>query len=334
MKILITGGAGFVMRAALERLAPLARVIAADLVDAAPAGLGAAAYRRLDVLDREAVRSVLLEERPDVVVHAATITQAAEGELAGAGRFVGVNVVGSANVAQACVEAGVGRLVCISSGSVYGPSVRARGIPVDAVDTLPEPNDLYALTKLGGELLAARICELGGVRNPRLRLSNVYGDGERPTGSRLVMSVPTMLAEASAGGRPLAITTRTLDAESDWISARDVAAAVEAACFAESAGDRAYNVACGATTSVRRVLELSGASARIVADGSHDADIDMNPDGSSAAHGSDLGYVVDDTLADLGWRARPVEQQLSEFGEAVRARGAKAASLSRTERTE
>ena len=113
-RVLVTGASGAVGTAFLSEVAEAGwEVIATDVRK--PSGLpGGARFRRLDVRGADPDR-VIGEERPDVVVHLASI-------LAPTTRAVAheVDVVGTGNVIAACVAYSVRRLVVTSSGAAYG----------------------------------------------------------------------------------------------------------------------------------------------------------------------------------------------------------------------
>ena len=112
-RVLVTGAAGAVGRALLDELAGGAHeVIATDLrVFDLPEGMRFAA---LDVRGGDA-DAVIGRERPDVVIHLASMVAPTTREIAHA-----VDVVGSRNVLAACLRHGVKRLVVTSSGAAYG----------------------------------------------------------------------------------------------------------------------------------------------------------------------------------------------------------------------
>jgi len=113
-RVLITGAAGAVGSALLEVLAGTDhRVIATDV--RAPRHLpDGVAFRELDVRGNDPDR-VIGQERPDVVLHLASIISSTDREFAH-----DVDVTGSRNVFDACLAHGVKRVVVTSSGAAYG----------------------------------------------------------------------------------------------------------------------------------------------------------------------------------------------------------------------
>jgi UDP-glucose 4-epimerase len=109
-----TGDIGRSLLCSLERSRQVGRIVAMARrpFDPAGAGLRKTEYRRGDVLDRVAVDELV--EQADVVVHLAFMI------MGGAQESRRVNLEGSRNVVEACVRAGVKRLVYTSSVAAYG----------------------------------------------------------------------------------------------------------------------------------------------------------------------------------------------------------------------
>jgi UDP-glucose 4-epimerase len=113
-RILITGGAGMVGRALASAL-PSENLVVTDLADT---GLpGHLRFRRMDVTGEDPDK-VIEQERPDVVVHLASIVTPPPGMTRE--QAFAVDVTGTRNVLDACVAHGVKRLVVTSSGAAYG----------------------------------------------------------------------------------------------------------------------------------------------------------------------------------------------------------------------
>ena len=113
-RILITGGAGMVGRALAQAL-PSDGLVVTDLADTGlPCHLR---FRRMDVTGTDPDK-VIGDERPDVVVHLASIVTPPPGMTRE--QAFAVDVTGTRNVLAACVAHGVKRLVVTSSGAAYG----------------------------------------------------------------------------------------------------------------------------------------------------------------------------------------------------------------------
>ncbi|OGK81280.1 MAG: hypothetical protein A2X52_16105 [Candidatus Rokubacteria bacterium GWC2_70_16] len=152
MEILVTGGGGFVGRHLARRLIEGGHTVTAfDKADAWPQGAAGGAsppVRRItgDLLDAAAVRSAIEAFSPRVVVHAAALvgpTLSLEEPLLTAR----LNLDGTIHVLEACLAAGVGRLIFVSTEEVYG---QFRHDPVPEDDPM-SPLNPYAITKAAAE---------------------------------------------------------------------------------------------------------------------------------------------------------------------------------------
>jgi threonine 3-dehydrogenase len=183
MRILLTGAGGQIGRdliAELGRRAPSGKpptIVATDLKPHAATTDGAGVHwRKLDVTDEGAVRSLFEDVRPDLVIHLAAILSASgekNPQLAYA-----VNQTGTWNVLEAARTTGTKRFVFTSSIAVYGP-----GLPDPTPDDVPlHPQTIYGCTKVAGELLCEYYTRRGwldcrGVRFPGLISASLPGGG-------------------------------------------------------------------------------------------------------------------------------------------------------------
>ena len=198
------------------------------------------------------------------------------------------NVVGTFNVLQQSVKAGVTRLVYAASSSCYGlPEV----FPTPETATI-RPQYPYALTKRLGEELVMHWAQVYRLPSVSLRLFNVYGPRARTTGTYgAVFGV--FLAQMHAG-KPVTIVgdgTQTRD----FTFVSDIVSAFIAAADSDHAG-KVYNVGSGGTYSVNRLVELLGATETV-----HIPKRPGEPDCTFA----DVGQI----RRDLGWQATvPLER--------------------------
>ncbi len=120
--VLVTGAAGYVgrlcVRALSERMAELAALTALDWADVAPSErLDGVAYVKRDICDPD-LAAVLRVHSVDTVVHLASIVRAPKGAPKDLAHRV--DVLGTKNLLEACLAAGVRRLIVTSSGAAYG----------------------------------------------------------------------------------------------------------------------------------------------------------------------------------------------------------------------
>jgi UDP-glucose 4-epimerase len=172
--ILITGAAGAVGGALLEALSGLGHdVIATDIRP--PGALHGARFAPMDVRGDDPAR-VIGAETPDVVIHLASVVTPPKG--AGRDFAYAVDVTGTRNVLDACVAAGVGRLVTASSGAAYGYHAD-NSVPLTEADPIRGNVEFpYAHHKrLVEEMLAEARASAPQLQQTVLRIGTVLGDG-------------------------------------------------------------------------------------------------------------------------------------------------------------
>jgi len=189
MKVLITGSAGFIGSAlSLRLLARGDRVIGVDnLNDYYDVNLKKARLARtldhpgytdvrVDIEDTRAVEETFAGHCPDRVINLAAqagVRYSIENPMA----YVQTNLVGFANILEACRHNGVEHLVYASSSSVYGSNTN---MPFSVHHNVDHPVSLYAASKKANELMAHTYSHLYGLPTTGLRFFTVYGPWGRP----------------------------------------------------------------------------------------------------------------------------------------------------------
>jgi UDP-glucose 4-epimerase len=301
MRILLTGALGFVGINLTRFLAgqPRAFIVAADVASPDEQAISflapvrsQLAIARLDVTDRAAFSALVDDHRVTHIVHVAALTPTDEQERSAPARAVDVNLGGTLNALEAARRCpAVARVLVASSSGVYDPAYRGEGTQPEAGPFALD--NLYAITKYGGELLAARYAELCGKEMAAVRLGPVYGLLERPTPSRPRTSHPARLLAALRAGQPVQVAGP--EVRRDWTFTADVAAAVWALLRAPRWRHPVYNVSCGRAVSFREVVNTfvrHGLQATWV-DDPHAADIAMGPHQERTP--LDIGRLVADT---------------------------------------
>jgi UDP-glucuronate 4-epimerase len=189
MMILVTGSAGFIGAAVCESL--LARgdevVGVDDCNDYYDVGLKHARLARLTpnaafvdlrfgIEDADRLDAAFAAHRPQRVIHLAA-QAGVRYSLENPGAYVSSNLVGFANVLEACRHHRVEHLVYASSSSVYGANER---MPFSEHHNVDHPVSLYAATKKANELMAHTYSSLYGLPTTGLRFFTVYGPWGRP----------------------------------------------------------------------------------------------------------------------------------------------------------
>lgn len=174
MKVLVSGGCGFIGRSTCAALAELgAEPVAFDR--ARPEGFAHEVVEG-DVTDRAQVAAAIDQVAPDAVIHLAALL--ASDTVADLNAGTQINVVGMQNVLDAAAAAGVGRFVYASSIAVYGDQPDWGEKPVVETDH-GRPFFLYGWQKQLNEALAAAYQEKKGIRCVGLRISTVWGPGRK-----------------------------------------------------------------------------------------------------------------------------------------------------------
>ena len=195
MKILVTGGSGFIGSHIVEHYQGKAEEI--RVLDNLRTG-----YRKnLDglkvtfiegsVTDRDAVAKAV--EGVDYIFHMAALVSVPES-MAKPGECVDINVHGLLNVLEAAAAAGVKNVVFASSAAIYGDNPT-----VPKLETmLPEPKSPYAITKLDGEYYLDLFNRERGLETAAIRFFNVFGPRQDPKGA-YAAAVPIFIEKALKG---------------------------------------------------------------------------------------------------------------------------------------
>jgi UDP-glucose 4-epimerase len=195
MKILVTGGAGFIGSHIVELYQDRAEEI--RVLDNLRTGyrhnLGGLRHTFIEgsVTDRELTREAVAGV--DYVFHLAALVSVPES-MAKPGECVDINVHGLLNVLEESSAAGVKKLVFASSAAVYGDNP-----VVPKVETMfPEPKSPYAITKLDGEYYLNMFRNEGKLETAAIRFFNVFGPRQDPKGA-YAAAVPIFIEKALRG---------------------------------------------------------------------------------------------------------------------------------------
>jgi len=241
VRVLVTGGAGFIGSHVVDRLR--AHGVVPRIFDVRPSPYHAADEVEAvtgDLLDPEALEAALA--RCDAVVHlaaAADVDDVAR-RPADAER---VNARGTLNVLEAARRRGVTRVVFASTIWVYGNG----DAPVDEETAVAPPDHLYTATKLAGEMYCRAYARLYGLDCTILRLGIPYGPRSRPTGV-----LPVFVRRAQAG-EPLTIAGEGSQSRR-FVYVEDLAEGVVAALGPQATG-RVYNLVGDESVSVRGIAD-------------------------------------------------------------------------------
>lgn len=183
----------------------------------------------------------------ECVFHLAALTSVQES-LDHPDRYTNVNVVGTANVLEACKIAGVKKLVFSSTSAIYGNTAT---FPT-AETQQPDPISAYALSKLVGETYAKYYAETTDVTVICLRYFNVFGERTNPKSS--YRSVIPIFLEQFKNEKPLTITNDGLQ-QRDFIYVKDVALA-NLKAMNHTRRFSIINIGSGKTWSVNQIADM------------------------------------------------------------------------------
>ncbi len=257
MRVLITGGAGFIGSHIAEHA--LARGHEVLVVDDLSSGRRenvphGATLEVLDVRRVDDVRAVFERFRPEAVTH-----QAAQASVAVSMREpvrdADVNVLGGLSVLEACRAVGTARFIFASTGGAIYGEVPEGARATEA--TTPGPLSPYGAAKLALEGYLPTWAHHFGLAPTVLRYANVYGPRQDPHGEAGVVAI---FAERALRDEPLRVNARQARGDDgcvrDYVYVRDVARA-NVAALEGTLGERLLNVGSGAATT-------TGALARAV----------------------------------------------------------------------
>lgn len=187
MRILVTGGAGFIGSGFCARCLAEGHDVHVldDLNDfydpaikrANLAALGdGVTFHHADIRDTQTVARIVRTGRFDTIAHLAA-RAGVRPSITAPRLYIETNITGTYNLLEAARDAGVPRFISASSSSVYG---LIKEVPFREDMCLNQTISPYAATKLAAEQLCSNFSHLYGMRIVSLRFFTVYGPGQRP----------------------------------------------------------------------------------------------------------------------------------------------------------
>jgi UDP-glucose 4-epimerase len=254
VRALVTGGAGFIGSTLVDRLLTedwevdavddLSTGSLGNLADARKRGDHRFTFHRLDIRV-PAISDLIVRRRPDMVFHLAAQTSVRES-VARPSFDAEVNILGSLNVFEGAVEAGVRKVIFAGSGgTLYGTPEH---VPVR--ETHPQaPTSPYGVAKKASSDYLHYYREIHGLEHTVLALANVYGPRQDPHGEAGVVSI--FAGQLLAPERPTIFGDG--DQTRDFVFVDDVVDAFVRA--ADKAGGLVVNIGTGVETSVQELYD-------------------------------------------------------------------------------
>ena len=249
MKVLVTGGAGFIGSHVVDRLIADGHevVVVDDLSTGKRGNLNPAArFHEMDI-QNPALAEVFEQERPEVVDHHAAqmdVRRAVEDPIFDAR----VNVLGLLNVLENSVRSRVRKVIFISSGgAVYGEPER---LPADENHPI-RPITPYGITKYTGEKYVYFYKVVHKLDYTVLRYANVYGPRQDPHGEAGVIAI--FIGMLGRGETPTVLRYADGEMQRDYVYVGDVVEANVAALTRGSGTE--INIGTGRGTTVSDLLE-------------------------------------------------------------------------------
>jgi UDP-glucose 4-epimerase len=291
MKVLVTGGSGFIGSHVVDKLRLRGREVRNfDLVPSPHHDPEEIETVTGDLGDPGAVRAAL--EGCDTVIHLAAVADV-DQVVQDPAHADKVNVRGTQTLLDAARDAKVARFVYASTIWVYGDATGPESIDEEAAPAAPK--HFYTATKIAGELYTVSYGELYGLEHTILRFGIPYGPRSRPT------AVVAAFTAKALAGQPLTIAGDGTQSRR-FVYVEDLAEGV-AASLVPAAANRVYNLVGHENVSVRAI-------ARTVREVVGDVPIVHVEGRAGDLRGANISG--ERALAELGW------EPTTQFADGVR----------------
>lgn len=289
MRILVTGGAGFIGSHIVDELINRGHTVTVvdDLSEGSLQNLHSEAKLfDVNINDAPALEKAFDEARPELVSHhAAQIS--VRNSMYDPTHDAQVNIIGSLNVLQAAVKHDVERFIFASTSAVYS---KPDHLPMDETHPL-SPESVYGVSKLSVENFVRLYSDTYGIKHKIFRYGNVFGPRQNPHGEAGVVAIFT--GQFLRGEQPTIFGDGTKTR--DYIFVSDVVSASIAAM--SDAGDNdTYNIARGIGVSDYEMFDAVATA----------ADSSMQPKYAPVRPGEPHHLSLDPTKAHeiLSWHPR------------------------------
>ena len=253
MKILVTGGAGFIGSHISDWLRKAGHEIAIidSLRTGQPTNVAAdVPFYEVDIRDQAGLAEVFATERPEVIVHQAALANVRES-MQEPIQYAEVNIIGTLHLLELAREYNCSKFVFASTGgAVYGEGFSEEEILPFTEDSRPQPKDNYGANKLSCEQIIEVYNQNYDLPYVILRYSNVYGPRQDVKGEAGVVAI---FSGAMLADHPTHITGDGAQTR-DFVYVEDIARANALAVAGDVTG--IYNVGTGQPTDINTIYRL------------------------------------------------------------------------------
>ena len=247
MKMVVTGGAGFIGSHLVNRLVNQGYEVHVidNLTTGDPGRLHDEAVLHVTDVGSDQASAYIRLLKPDTVFHLAAQADV-QRSIKAPDADAAANIMGTINLLDACRTANVRKMIFASTSGVYGELQKNRITEEDPVS----PISFYALSKLAAERYIGLYGDFFGLEFTILRYGNVYGPGQTDKGEGGVVSV---FGERLARSLPLNVYGDGNQTR-DFIYVQDVVSANLAAI--QKGEGEVVHVSTGRSTSINRLIEI------------------------------------------------------------------------------
>jgi nucleoside-diphosphate-sugar epimerase len=229
MKVLITGGTGFVGMNIAEKLLSEGHEVVLGARNPLLSQMKETLSRfdtkyefvKMDITNQKQIGEILDEFSIDHVIHAAVITPGPERERQDSDLILKVNFMGTVALLEEMKKRDITKFLYLSSASVYGDAFYSNDILYeDENKTYPKPNGLYGIGKYAAEKTVLHYKKLFDINAVVARVGTVFGPWERYTGVRDTLSPPFSAIRLAILGEKAILPREGIR---DWVYSRDIA---------------------------------------------------------------------------------------------------------------
>lgn len=259
MKVLVTGGAGFIGSHVADALLAAGHEVV--ILDNLHTGHmenvpSAATFYKADLRDTEAVAQIFSAHQMDAICHQGALANVRDS-MNHPVKYAEVNIIGTLHLLELARKHGCRKFVFASTGgAVYGEGYSPDGGKLPFTEaTWPQPKDNYGASKLAMEFYIDLYKQNYGLDYVILRYPNVYGPRQDAKGEAGVVAI---FAGLMLAGEPVKITGDGQQ-QRDFTFVKDVARANLLALESDASG--IFNIGAGIPTDINTIFEILAAAA-------------------------------------------------------------------------